>query len=151
MEALEMTVLALSRHPKDVVFLIDNQTVIRQFTRLLNRQQSLPRYQFGRWLNIARVMIRSNLNMRVFWIPSHGKQPQWKPEVSDFGSSQDWRDWNDIADEFANTGRELQKSMLQIVDFQQRSESAAKWAGKAIGRMVHGAHTPLHRTRSRKV
>ena len=70
--------------------------------------------------------------MEVGWCPSHGKCTKWTPSISEQGSTEDRRRWNDSADERAKEGATKQ---VRYIGYRRYAEARLAAAGEARGLM----------------
>ena len=64
---------------KDMVLMIDNRVVSELTRDAFNGKPRFPHYGFGHIADIAKYAKRRK--HQVSWIPSHGKNADWKPTI----------------------------------------------------------------------
>ena len=136
-DALIHLLAAAQRAGRNVTVIIDNRSVLDALCRLLQDTFVLPKYGFGRWVDARRYLLgRAH---RAFWVPSHGKRPQWTASADGPGSSQQWREANNAADQAAARGAARQVTRYQLAAFDARCEEAEAWAARALQRLHDAA------------
>ena len=143
-EAVERVLMANIHVKKEqIVFIIDNSTVVHGVNCLVKNVCYVPKYSFGRWERIADMIDKQRVE--CYKVPSHGKKPDWTPPVAHHGSAAQWREWNDIADEEAAAGRVKCSRFLGLALHSERVDKARCWARAALQRMFNGAEQYVRR------
>ena len=141
LSAVEEVLLANQHVKKRLSFIIDNKAVLDQLNSYIGGNTDMPKFTFGRWRNIARLV--EHQHVAAYWVPSHGKKSECRPTVDGLGDHQEWRRWNDLADGAANSGRDNLAAKLGIEAYDNRVQTASDKAETALNRVLKGFATVI--------
>lgn len=90
----------------DIEVCIDNKSVLAMVRNACQHEVVMPRFGFGRFEEMLRLCLQRQ--HRAFWVPSHAKKEEWRPESS-YGSRAYWRMMNEAADRCAEKVQSWQR------------------------------------------
>ena len=133
-----------NRDAKRLVWIVDNQSVLYQTLSVGDGSIRLPRFSFGKWLEVAQTS--ANCDMLGGWVPSHDKHTDtWRPLLPDFGSADQWRQWNSASDVECGRYMRDQQDKRQCSSLRQRIATATTTAAEAMKRLLACAGTYIAR------
>lgn len=109
--------------------LTDCQGALKALNNPLQCQLPLLAAEVSRNLASARAR---GYRISLAWIPSHGKQPSWKPPVNWQFSATECRALNDRADREAEAAREAHAGRCRRTQWWSEWHAAKAWEEKAI-------------------
>ena len=80
-------------------------------------------------------MLRQQPLCSAEWCPSHGKQENWKPSITNLGNAEQWKKYNDFADVAAKTGAKKQATRMGWKRYNKAWLDAESSARQALRRL----------------
>ena len=75
----------------------------------------------------------------IFWVPSHGKKnTRFHMPSTQFGTEEQWREWNEVADQQAEKGREANERYFNAPERERMKDDAESWSLAALERGMLG-------------
>ena len=135
LEAVWQLIQANREAREELRILTDNKAVVDGVRKLLGGEKWNPAYAFRRWEEM-RAPLRGQ-QVRIEWIPSHGKRADWKPDSTPL-TAQQCRSLNEAADEEAGRHCQRQKERYDFQGVAAEIDRASRRAEKALRRLHMG-------------